>query len=167
MPRNRPPTAARLAETDDPALERMIQEAFMETMADAENRMEARVRVGDQDYNRTVENMVYAAFVHRETRPIGGIPDPHYHIHAFAMNAVYDCQEQRWKAGQFMNIKADAPFYEAAFNARLASKLTGRIRRGSGAQRNRGSPPGGACQERVILDRCADTCRMPGDSRRC
>src|SRR6202521_5728615 len=56
-------------------------------------------------------------------RPIGGIPDPHYHIHAFAMNAVYDDEEQRWKAGQFMNIKADAPFYEAAFNARLASKL--------------------------------------------
>ena len=61
-----------LAETDDPALERMIQEAFKETMADAENRMEARVRVGDQDDNRTVANMVYAAFVHRETRPIGG-----------------------------------------------------------------------------------------------
>jgi conjugative relaxase-like TrwC/TraI family protein len=108
-----------LAETDDPALERMIQEAFRETMADAEDRMEARVRVGDQDYNRTVANMAYAAFVHRETRPIGGIPDPHYHIHAFAMNAVYDGEEQRWKAGQFMNIKADAPFYEAAFNARL------------------------------------------------
>ena len=52
-------------------------------MADAENRMEARVRMGDQDDNRTVANMVYAAFVHRETRPIGGIPDPHYHIHAF------------------------------------------------------------------------------------
>jgi hypothetical protein len=32
-------------------------------MADAENRMEARVRVGDQDDNRTVANMVYAAFV--------------------------------------------------------------------------------------------------------
>ena len=32
-------------------------------------------------------------------------------------------EEQRWKAGQFMNIKADAPFYEAAFNTRLASKL--------------------------------------------
>ena len=31
-----------LAETDDSALERMIQEAFRETMADAENRMEAR-----------------------------------------------------------------------------------------------------------------------------
>jgi TrwC relaxase. len=86
-----------LAETDDPALERMIQEAFKETMADAENRMEARVRVGDQDDNRTVANMVYAAFVHRETRPIGGIPDPHYHIHAFAMNAVYDDEESGGK----------------------------------------------------------------------
>ena len=42
--------------------------------------------------------------------------------HAFAMNADVG-EEQRWKAGQFMNIKADAPFYEAAFNARLASKL--------------------------------------------
>jgi hypothetical protein len=59
-----------LAETEDRALERMIQEAFRETMADAENRMEARVRVGDQDDNRTVANMVYATFVHRETRPI-------------------------------------------------------------------------------------------------
>src|ERR1700716_1386223 len=39
------------------------------------------------------------------------------------MKVVYDGEEQRWKAGQFMNIKADAPFYEAAFNARLASKL--------------------------------------------
>jgi hypothetical protein len=31
--------------------------------------------------------------------------------------------EERWKAGQFMNLKADAPFFEAAFNARLADKL--------------------------------------------
>jgi hypothetical protein len=28
-----------------------------------------------------------------------------------------------WKAGQFMNLKADAPFFEAAFNAWLADKL--------------------------------------------
>jgi hypothetical protein len=31
--------------------------------------------------------------------------------------------EDRWKAGQFMNLKADAPFSEAAFNARLADKM--------------------------------------------
>jgi hypothetical protein len=39
-------------------------------------------------------------------------------------NATFDPLEERWKAGQFMNLKADAPFFEAAFNARLADKLT-------------------------------------------
>jgi hypothetical protein len=38
-------------------------------------------------------------------------------------NATFDPVEERWKAGQFMNLKADAPFFEAAFNARLADKL--------------------------------------------
>src|ERR1700737_3063545 len=37
------------------------------------------------------------------------------HIHGFTFNATFDSQENRWKA--------DSPFYEAAFNARLASKL--------------------------------------------
>src|SRR5262249_41504973 len=32
-------------------------------------------------------------------------------------------EEGRWKAGAFGNIKRDAPFYEAAFHARLAEKL--------------------------------------------
>ncbi|MGA8656625.1 MAG: relaxase domain-containing protein [Chthoniobacterales bacterium] len=72
---------------------------------------------------RITGNLVCASFVHTVTRPIDGIPDPHYHIHGFVFNATFDAQENRWKAGQFMNLKADAPFYEAAFNARLASKL--------------------------------------------
>ena len=97
-------------------------------MADIESRMEARVRGKgddgtDRDYNRTTGNLVYASFVHTVTRPIDGIPDPHYHIHGFTFNATFDSEENRWKAGQFMNLKADAPFYEAAFNARLAGKL--------------------------------------------
>jgi conjugative relaxase-like TrwC/TraI family protein len=97
-------------------------------MADVESRMETRVRGTaengeERDCNRTTGNLVYASFVHTVTRPIDGIPDPHYHIHGFTFNATFDAQENRWKAGQFMNLKADAPFYEAAFNARLASKL--------------------------------------------
>jgi hypothetical protein len=51
------------------------------------------------------------------------MPDPHYHIHAFTFNATHDPEEDRWKAGEFGNIKRDAPFYEAAFHARLAEKL--------------------------------------------
>ena len=76
--------------------------------------------------------MVYAWFVHRETRPIDGMTDPHFHIHAYVFNATFDEIENRWKAGQFINLKADAPFYEAAFNARLASKL---IKGGHGIRR--------------------------------
>jgi conjugative relaxase-like TrwC/TraI family protein len=112
-----------LAETDDHAVERMVEESFKETMTDIESRMETRVRVGGQDTDRTSGNLVYAWFVHRETRPIDGMPDPHFHIHAYVFNATLDETENRWKAGQFINLKADAPFYEAAFNARLAGKL--------------------------------------------
>ena len=99
--------------------------------------MEARLRGKDQDgvlrnEDRTTGNLLYASFTHTVTRPIDGIPDPHYHIHAFAFNATYDEVEQRWKAGQFGNIKRDAPFDEAAFHARLAEKL---LKNGYGIRR--------------------------------
>src|SRR5208282_3843865 len=103
-----------LAETGDQVVEQIVIEAFRETMADMESRMETRVRVGEQDADRVTGNMIYAWFVHRETRPIDGMPDPHFHIHAYVFNATFDSEEQRWKAGQFMNLKADGPFYEAA-----------------------------------------------------
>src|SRR5208282_1119098 len=97
-------------------------------MVDVEARMETRVRGADQGgnqryENRTSGNMVYAAFVHTVSRPIDGIPDPYYHIHCYVFNATFDPVEESWKAGQFMNLKADAPFFEAAFNARLGEKL--------------------------------------------
>ena len=127
-----------LAENGDRAVEGMVQEAFRETMQDVEAGMEARVRGKDEDgmhrnEDRTTGNLVYAWFTHTVTRPIDGIPDPHYHIHAFAFNATYDQVEQRWKAGQFGNIKRDAPFYEAAFHARLAEKL---LKNGYGIRRS-------------------------------
>ena len=112
-----------LAETSDKAVESMIHDSFTETMTDIEARMETRVRIGGQDRDRTTGNMVYASFVHRESRPIDGMADPHFHIHGYVFNATFDPEEGRWKAGQLGNIKADAPFYEAAFNARLADKL--------------------------------------------
>jgi conjugative relaxase-like TrwC/TraI family protein len=119
-----------LVETGDRAVEQFIHESFKETMLDIENRMETRVRGKGDDGQvrneaRTTGNLIYASFVHTETRPIDGIPDPHYHIHTFTFNATYDLEEERWKAGGFGNIKRDAPFYEAAFHARLAEKLLG------------------------------------------
>ena len=66
-----------------------------ETMVDVENRMETRVGGKGEDgqvrnEERTTGNLIYASFVHTETRPIHGIPDPHYHIHAFTFNATFD-----------------------------------------------------------------------------
>jgi len=57
----------------------MIAEAVDETMAAIEGRMETKVRKGYQQDHRSSPNMVYAKFVHGETRPVDGIPDPHCH----------------------------------------------------------------------------------------
>jgi conjugative relaxase-like TrwC/TraI family protein len=108
---------------DDKVLEKMIAEALDETMAGIENRMETKVRKGYQQDNRISPNMVYAKFVHRETRPVDGIPDPHYYIHVFAMNATFDEVEKEWKALEVGNTVGDRVFYEAHFHHRLASKL--------------------------------------------
>jgi conjugative relaxase-like TrwC/TraI family protein len=87
-----------LAVNEDKVLEQMIAEALDETMAAIEARMETKVRKAYQQDNRLSPNMVYAKFVHSETRPVDGIPDPHYHIHVFAMNATFDEVEKEWKA---------------------------------------------------------------------
>jgi len=67
--------------------------------------------------------MVYAKFTHFTARPVDGIPDPHLHSHVYAFNLTHDAAENRWKAGQFGDLKRDATYYEAAFDARLSWKL--------------------------------------------
>ena len=85
--------------------------------------METKVRKGYQQANRLSPNMVYAKFIHGETRPIDGVPDPHYHIHVFAMNATFDEVEKQWKALEVGNTVGDRIFFEAHFNHLLATKL--------------------------------------------
>ena len=112
-----------LSETQDPVVEKLILESFRETMADMESNMETRVRVNNRDENRTTGNMIHARFIHREARPVNGIRDPHYHIHCYVFNATFDEKENRWKAGQFRNLKSDALTYELAFKYRLANRM--------------------------------------------
>ena len=45
------------------------------------------------------------------------------HAHCFAFNVTWDEKEQRFKAGQFRELKRDAPYFQAAFRVRLAGKL--------------------------------------------
>ncbi len=97
--------------------------AVDETMREIEMEMKTRIRKDHQDTDRTTGNMVWAEFIHTTSRPVDGIPDPQLHAHVFAFNTTWDEEERRWKAGQFRELKRDAPYFQAAFRVRLASKL--------------------------------------------
>lgn len=107
----------------DERILKVFRESVGETMKDIEAEMKTRVRKGGDDHDRETGNMVYAEFVHFTARPVGGIPDPHLHSHVYAFNLTHDGIEKRWKAGQFGDLKRDATYFEAAFDARLAYKL--------------------------------------------
>ena len=85
--------------------------------------MKTRVRKDGQDTDRTTGNMVWAEFIHTTSRPVEGIPDPQLHAHVFVFNTTWDQEEDRWKAGQFRDLKRDAPYFQAAFRVRLANRL--------------------------------------------
>src|SRR6202171_4151829 len=97
--------------------------AVAETMREIETEMKDRVRMGGKDEDRTTGNMVWAEFIHTTSRPVDGLPDPQLHAHVFAFNSTWDEEERRWKAGQFRELKRDAPYFQAAFRVRLAGKL--------------------------------------------
>jgi conjugative relaxase-like TrwC/TraI family protein len=109
--------------SDDSRIMDAFRESTKETMAEIEGEMKTRVRRKGADHDRETGNMVYAEFVHFTARPVDGIPDPHLHAHCYAFNLTHDDAENRWKAGQFGDLKRDAGYYEAAFDARLAYRL--------------------------------------------
>ena len=92
-------------------------------MREIEVEMKCRVRAGGRDEDRITGEMTWAEFIHTTSRPVDGLPDPQLHAHVFAFNATWDNQEDRWKAGQFADIKRDGPYFQAAFRVRLANKL--------------------------------------------
>jgi hypothetical protein len=97
--------------------------AVAETMRDMEAEIKTRIRKGLQDTDRTTGNMVWAEFIHTTSRPVDGLPDPQLHAHVFVFNTTWDGEERRWKAGQFRELKRDAPYFQAAFRVRLAGRL--------------------------------------------
>ena len=100
-----------------------VRDSVRETMADIEDDAQTRVRKNGADTNRTTSNIIWAEHYHKTTRPVGGLVDPQLHCHATIFNATYDDVEKQWKAIQVGDIVRDKGFYQAAFHARLASKL--------------------------------------------
>jgi conjugative relaxase-like TrwC/TraI family protein len=111
------------ATTNETRLLQAFQDSVDETMQLIEADMQARVRKGYQYQDRTTGEMVWARFDHFTARPIDGVPDPHLHSHSFVLNMTYDSVEDSWKAGQFRNLKRDAPFYQSVFHGKLTARL--------------------------------------------
>lgn len=109
--------------TKDERLTTAFSEAVTEAMTSIETEMKTRVRRGGQEEDRTTGNLLWGQFTHYTARPVDGVPDPHLHAHCFAMNLTYDEVEGRFKAGQFGDLKRDAPYFQAVFNNMLARRL--------------------------------------------
>jgi conjugative relaxase-like TrwC/TraI family protein len=112
-----------VAISDDPLLKKLIEQSVEATIKRIEQDTEVLVQTGGQHVHKKTGNMVIASFHHSVTRPVDGIPDPHDHWHLWVNNSSFDKEENRWKAIEFGNLKKDAPFYEAAFNADLGARL--------------------------------------------
>ena len=110
-------------EADKKTILDAFQSAVRSAMTEVESGMQARVRTEGKNENRLTGNIAYGEFTHFTTRPIDGIPDPHLHSHCFVLNATHDEEDGQWKAGQFRQVKQDAPYYEAFFHAKLAQEL--------------------------------------------
>ncbi len=109
--------------TEDERLLDAFRDSVRETMDDMEAEMQTRIRKQNRNEDRTTGNMAWGEFVHFTSRPVDGLPDPHLHAHCYVFNTTWDASENAWKAGQFGNLKRDAPYFEAKFHSRLGRKL--------------------------------------------
>lgn len=135
--------------TGDGRIVAAMQRALSDTLSEMEREMHARVRKSGAFEDRKTSNFICADFTHFTSRPTiltpkleaqllaanpwlarfkneDGrllLPDPHLHNHAFVINATYDEVEKEWKAGEFMRLKRDASYYQAAYHTRLAGEL--------------------------------------------
>jgi conjugative relaxase-like TrwC/TraI family protein len=110
--------------TGDKRIREAFQASVVETMHDVEAEALTRVRRNGANSERTTGNLAWAAYTHFTSRPIGGVPDPHLHLHAYVFSLTHDSEENVWKAVQFRELKRDAPFWESSFDARLAKRLS-------------------------------------------
>jgi conjugative relaxase-like TrwC/TraI family protein len=113
-----------LAITGDQVVENIARSAVDETMGAMESEMQCKVRKEGLYEDRRTGELLYSKFFHRDSRPINGLSDPHWHVHCFLHNATFDPIEERWKAGQFRGLIADKGYYQEYFHTLLAQRLT-------------------------------------------
>ena len=106
--------------TGNDDIERAFRAAVNETMVEIERDPATRVRRDGANGSRITGNLAWAEFLHFTSRPVDGRSDPHLHAHCFTFNATFDSHESRWKALELSEVWKNAPYYQAAFDARIA-----------------------------------------------
>ena len=111
--------------TQDERIRDAFRASVQETMRELEADAQTRVRKGGVNFDRTTGNLAWATFYHSCSRPVdaASAPDMNMHAHCFTFNTTWDPEENQWKAVQFRDLRRDAPYWEAAFQARLAVRL--------------------------------------------
>ena len=86
-----------------------ILEAFGQAVSDTLRDIEAEAVTRDQrggEQRFVPADLVHATFVHRSARPVGGLPDPQLHAHAFVFNVSH--AGGRWTTPELGNVKSQA-----------------------------------------------------------
>lgn len=105
------------------AIRSAFEQSVEETMQDIEQGMRTQKGQGKDKHYALTGNAVWASFTHRTSRPVAGVPDPHLHRHCYVFNTTWNAEQERFQAGEFGILKQKAPYYEAAFQARVAMKV--------------------------------------------
>ena len=109
--------------TGDPGILEALRWAVRETLRAMERDVRARVRKGGGYGERIVSNLIAAEFIHFTARPVGGVIDPHLHIHCFVPNVCWDHVEKVWKAIDVASIKAARTEWQEMFHRLLADRI--------------------------------------------
>lgn len=108
----------------DERVRRAVERALDHTMRRVEDWASARVRKDGRQDRRRTENLIWAKYCHKVTRPERGVPDPHLHYHVVVFNSTWDSEERQWKALDFKPIWDRADQFQTYFFAKVARGLT-------------------------------------------
>jgi conjugative relaxase-like TrwC/TraI family protein len=106
-----------LAKTHDQLCESLAHKALLEILDELQAETTTQVCRGGVHDDRTTGEALFAIFIHRTTRPVDGVPDPHWHAHCLSPNVTWDEIETRCKAAD-ISFKNKA-YWEAKFHARI------------------------------------------------
>jgi conjugative relaxase-like TrwC/TraI family protein len=112
-----------LAKTKDSLAESLVHKALRERLDAMEERTQTQVCRGGTQDNLTTGQALFAVFIHRTTRPIDFLPDPHWHAHCVSPNVTWNETEQRFKAANI--LFTDKAYDESVFHARVNELLLG------------------------------------------